>query len=140
MNAPERRETGKSRGIPAEGSGPSVVLVLAGEDAVIAELLAWCGAVLSCLLCLPQALRTLRLTERLDGISPGTYWIVLANASVWITWSLLTGELAVGAPALINGPAAVLILHRLAVARPRHRRASGYGGPSTSGPSGTMSR
>lgn len=97
---------------------------------MVAELLAWCGAALSCLLCLPQAMRTLRLAERLDGISPGTYWIVLANATVWVIWSMLTGELAVGAPALINGPAAVLILHRLAVARPRNRTASGYGGPS----------
>jgi uncharacterized protein with PQ loop repeat len=107
---------------------------------VIAELLAWCGAALSCLLCLPQALRTLRLAERLDGISPGTYWIVLANATVWVSWSLVTGELAVGAPALINGPAAVLILRRLAVARPRNRTASGYGGPSVPSASGTMSR
>jgi uncharacterized protein with PQ loop repeat len=90
-------------------------------DSVVAELLAWCGAVLSCLLCLPQAVRTLRLAERLDGISPGTYWIVLANATVWVTWSLLTGELAVGAPALVNGPAAVLILRRIAAARLRSR-------------------
>jgi uncharacterized protein with PQ loop repeat len=107
---------------------------------VVAELLAWCGAALSCFLCLPQALRTLRLPERLDGISPGTYWIVLANATVWVTWSLLTGEFAVGAPALINGPAAVLILHRLAVARPRNHSASSYGGPSAPCASGTMSR
>lgn len=84
---------------------------------MLVEMLAWCGAGLSCLLCLPQALRTLRLAQRLDGISAGTYWIVLANATVWIAWSLLTGELAVGAPALINGPGAVLILRRLAAAR-----------------------
>jgi uncharacterized protein with PQ loop repeat len=140
VNPPTRRTEGKPRGIPAEGSGPNFILELAEEDAVIAELLAWCGAALSCLLCLPQALRTLRDAERLDGISPGTYWIVLANATVWVTWSLVTGELAVGAPALINGPAAVLILHRLAVARPRNRTASGYRGPSVPSASGTMSR
>jgi uncharacterized protein with PQ loop repeat len=80
-------------------------------------MLAWCGAALSCLLCLPQALRTLRLAQRLDGISAGTYWIVLANATVWVAWSLLTGELAVGVPGLINAPAALLVLRRLAAAR-----------------------
>jgi hypothetical protein len=86
---------------------------------MVAELLAWCGAGLSCLLCVPQALRTLRLGGRLDGISSGTYWMVLANAVVWVTWSLLTGELAVGVPALVNGPAAVLILRRLTVRVPQ---------------------
>ena len=86
-----------------------------------AELLAWIGAALSCLLCLPQAVRTLRLRQRLDGISAGTYWIVLANATVWVTWSLLTGELAVGAPALVNGPAAVVILRRLAAVHLKDR-------------------
>jgi uncharacterized protein with PQ loop repeat len=84
---------------------------------VVAEMLAWCGAALSCLLCLPQAVRTLRLAQRLDGISAGTYWIVLANAAVWVAWSLLTGELAVGVPALVNAPAALLVLRRLAAAR-----------------------
>jgi hypothetical protein len=61
-------------------------------------------------------MRTLRLAERLDGVSAGTYWIVLANATVWVSWCFLTGEFAVGAPALVNGPAAVLILRRLATA------------------------
>jgi len=79
-------------------------------------MLAWCGAALSCLLCIPQAARTLR-AERLDGVSASTYWIVLANAAVWVAWAVLTGEHAAGAPALVNGPAAVLILRRLLAAR-----------------------
>jgi uncharacterized protein with PQ loop repeat len=83
---------------------------------VMVQTLAWCGAALSCLLSLPQAIRVLR-AERLDGISVLTYWIVLINAAVWAAWSLLTGELAAGAPALINGPAAILILHRLVAVR-----------------------
>ncbi|TCM39619.1 uncharacterized protein with PQ loop repeat [Kribbella sp. VKM Ac-2568] len=83
---------------------------------MVVELLAWCGAALSCLLCIPQAARTIR-EERLDGVSACTYWIILANAAVWAAWSLLTGEHAAGAPALVNGPAAVIILRRLLAAR-----------------------
>ena len=83
------------------------------------EMLAWCGAALSCLLAVPQAIRVLR-AERLDGISASTYVIVLSNAAVWAAWSLLTGEYAAGIPGLINGPAAILILHRLMIAR--HKR------------------
>jgi uncharacterized protein with PQ loop repeat len=111
------------------------------DDTVVAELLAWCGAALSCLLCLPQALRTLRLAGRLDGVSAGTYWIVLANAMVWVSWCLLTGEFAVGAPALVNGPAAVLILRRLAAASAQKQcldepRPAAPSGPRDSMPAG----
>lgn len=91
------------------------------------EVLGWFGAALSCLLSIPQALRVLR-AERLDGISPGTYWIVLINAAVWALWSLFTGEHAAGVPALINGPAAILILRRLVITR------SASGGASSLGP------
>jgi uncharacterized protein with PQ loop repeat len=74
--------------------------------------LAWTGAFLSCLLTIPQAVRTLR-SDRLDGLSATTYWIIFGNAAVWATWSALTGEYAAGVPALVNGPAALLILRRL---------------------------
>jgi uncharacterized protein with PQ loop repeat len=79
---------------------------------VIVTILAWTGALLSCLLTIPQAVRTLR-SDRLDGLSATTYWIILGNAVVWATWSALTGEYAAGVPALVNGPAALLILRRL---------------------------
>jgi uncharacterized protein with PQ loop repeat len=84
------------------------------------QMLAWCGAALSCLLTLPQAVRVLR-TERLDGISASTYVIVLGNAAVWATWAMCTGEHAAGVPAFINGPAAILILRRLAIERRKTR-------------------
>ena len=74
--------------------------------------LAWTGAFLSCLLTIPQAVRTLR-SDRLDGLSATTYWIIFGNAAVWATWSALTGEYAAGVPALVNGPAALLILRGL---------------------------
>jgi uncharacterized protein with PQ loop repeat len=97
---------------------------------VIVEMLAWFGAALSCLLCIPQAARTLHV-EQLNGVSASTYWIALANAAVWAAWSLLTGEYAAGAPALVSGPAAVLILRRLAAARRRTARLKhGTTGPS----------
>jgi uncharacterized protein with PQ loop repeat len=79
---------------------------------VTIAILAWLGAALSCLLTIPQAVRTVR-SHRLDGISATTYWIVLGNAITWAVWSLLTEQYAAGVPALVNGPAAVLILLRL---------------------------
>jgi uncharacterized protein with PQ loop repeat len=70
---------------------------------------------LSCLVSVPQAIRVLR-AERLDGISASTYVIVLSNAAIWAAWSVLTREYAAGIPGLINGPAAILVLHRLMIA------------------------
>jgi uncharacterized protein with PQ loop repeat len=75
-------------------------------------ILAWTGAFLSCLLTIPQAVRTLR-SDRLDGLSATTYWIIFGNAAVWAMWSALSGEYAAGVPSLVNGPAALLILRRL---------------------------
>ncbi len=79
---------------------------------MIIETLAWSGALLSCLLSLPQLLQALR-SNRLDGVSGTTYWLVLGNATVWAAWAMLAGEYAAGVPSLVNGPAAVLIIVRL---------------------------
>lgn len=88
---------------------------------MVAELLGWFGAALSCVISLPQVVRTMR-AKRLDGISSATYWLVLANAAAWTAWSLLTGEYAAGVPALVNGPVAIVILHRLVASRHTARR------------------
>ena len=80
------------------------------------EVLAWTGAALSTMLGLPQAVRVLR-TKQVQSLSAATYWLTLANALVWLSWALATGHLATGIPALVNGPAAVLILRRLQDAR-----------------------
>jgi uncharacterized protein with PQ loop repeat len=104
---------------------------------VVAELLGWFGAGLSCVISLPQVVRMTR-AKRLDGISSTTYWLVLLNGAAWIGWSLLTGEYAAGVPALVNGPVAIVILHRLVATRHtasrsvfdtevRERRGSVYG-------------
>jgi hypothetical protein len=79
---------------------------------VIVTILAWTGAFLSCLLTIPQAVRTLR-SARLDGLSATTYWLIFGNAAAWGAWSVLAGEYAAGVPSLVNGPAALLILHRM---------------------------
>jgi uncharacterized protein with PQ loop repeat len=76
------------------------------------ESLAWLGALLSCLLSLPQAVQVLH-SDRLDGVSATTYVLVLANAAVWGAWAMLAGQYAAGVPALVNGPAAILIIARL---------------------------
>ena len=49
---------------------------------MIVTILAWTGAFLSCLLTIPQAVRTLR-SDQLDGLSATTYWIIFGNAAVW---------------------------------------------------------
>ena len=79
---------------------------------MIITILAWTGAFLSCLLTIPQAVRTLR-SDRLDGLSATTYWIIFGNAAVWATWAVLASEYAAGVPSLVNGPAALVILRRL---------------------------
>jgi uncharacterized protein with PQ loop repeat len=83
-----------------------------GVAPVLVTILAWTGALLSCLLTIPQVVRTLR-SSQLEGLSATTYWLILGNAAVWAAWSALSGEYAAGVPALVNGPAALLILRRL---------------------------
>jgi uncharacterized protein with PQ loop repeat len=104
-----------------EDEGRSVTSSAGEGDAVVAELLGWFGAGLSCVISLPQLMRTIRI-KQLDGISSATYWLVLANAAAWTAWSLLTGEYAAGVPALVNGPVAIVILHRLVTTRHTARR------------------
>ena len=97
---------------------------------MIITILAWTGAFLACLLTIPQAVRTLRC-DGLDGLSATTYWIIFANATVWAIWAGLADEYAAGLPSLVNGPAALLILHRLhhshrSVAHAAHNQVAPY--------------
>jgi hypothetical protein len=78
---------------------------------MVIDVLAWTGALLTCVLCLPQARRSLRAGE-VPSAAASTYWIVLANSAVWAAWALLSGEIAAGVPSAINGPAAAFILLR----------------------------
>jgi uncharacterized protein with PQ loop repeat len=47
---------------------------------VIITILAWTGVFLSCLITIPQAIRTLR-SYNLDGLSAATYWLIGAGES-----------------------------------------------------------
>ncbi len=80
------------------------------------DILAWMGALISCVLSLPQLVQALH-SDRLDGVSSTTYWLVLGNATIWGAWAILAGQYAAGIPSLVNGPAAVLIIARLHRAR-----------------------
>ena len=79
---------------------------------MIIETLAWVGALLSCLLSVPQLVQVLH-SDQLDGVSATTYRLVLATAAVWGAWAVLAEQYAAGVPALVNGPAAILIIARL---------------------------
>jgi hypothetical protein len=46
----------------------------------------------------------------------------LANAAAWAVWSLLTGEYVAAVPAIVDGPTAIVILHRLIATSPTARR------------------
>ena len=90
---------------------------------MIIESLAWFGALLSCLLSVPQLVQVLH-SDHLDGVSATTYVLVLANAAVWGAWAILAEQYAAGVPALVNGPAAIVIitrLHRIRAAAARRR-------------------
>jgi uncharacterized protein with PQ loop repeat len=65
----------------------------------------------SAMLSAPQAYKALK-TDDLSGISVISYSLVLLNATLWIVWAVLSKNYLVGAPGLVNGPAAALILYR----------------------------
>lgn len=76
------------------------------------------ASVIAFVLFLPQAMRiwAARADPRaLAGVSRATQWFVLANASLWAVYAVLTGAFWIGAPGLINGPlaiAALVLLYR----------------------------
>jgi len=76
-------------------------------------LLGFAGAFISCTTSLPQAVRAWREpTECLIGVSVWTWRLMALNALIWLVWALLVGQICVGLPSLINGPAALVILWR----------------------------
>ncbi len=78
------------------------------------------GCAISFILWLPQAKRIWAVRHdgsAMSSVSPGTYWLVLANAVLWAVYAALTGAWWSGAPGLVNAPLAVLVL--ILVARSR---------------------
>ncbi len=73
-------------------------------------MLGFIGSSLSFILWLPQAKLTWQnrhSAEKLAGISTGTQYVVLANATTWGIYAILTEAWWVGAPGLINFPLAL---------------------------------
>lgn len=87
-------------------------------DILITEVIGFLASIISFTIFLPQALRTWRVRNdpiALAGISTGTQLLILANATLWGVYALLTGAFWVGAPGLLNAPLAALtifLIHR----------------------------
>lgn len=84
--------------------------------------LGYAGAIASCLLVLPQAVRVSRFdrdAEALAGVSTGALCASVVNACLWLAWAGLSGAYPAGVPSLVNGPAAAFCLVRLLRARRR---------------------
>lgn len=91
------------------------------ETSAWVDALGYIGAIASCLLVLPQAIRACRYQkspEALAGVSTGAMWAGLVNACVWLVWAALSGAYPAGLPSVVNGPAAAFCLLR--VLRARH--------------------
>lgn len=80
---------------------------------MIAEILGFAGSLISFVLWLPQARATYRARHDapiLAALSAGTPALVVANATIWGMYALLTGAFWVGAPGIVNGPLAIWTL------------------------------
>lgn len=75
------------------------------------DLLGYTGAIMSCLMVAPQAVKTVRQRKdphALAGVSLLAMCCVIANATIWAVWAVLSKSYPAGIPSLINGPAAVV--------------------------------
>lgn len=78
------------------------------------------AAAISAVLFLPQAVQAWKMRadpHALRGLAVGTYVLVLANAVLWGVYAVATGALWSGAPGLLNGPLAVLMIVMISRAR-----------------------
>lgn len=82
-------------------------------DTWIIEAIGFLASAISFTIFLPQALRTWRVRNdpiALAGISTGTQLLILANATLWGVYAVLTGAFWVGAPGLLNAPLAAFTI------------------------------
>jgi len=47
-----------------------------------------------------------------DGVSPLTWYLIIANASLWIVWGIAPHDYVAGIPSLITLPAASIVVAR----------------------------
>lgn len=79
----------------------------------ITDVIGFVSSVISFVLFLPQAKRTWEVRhdpKSLRGVSSGTQWLILCNATLWGVYAVLTGAFWVGAPGLVNAPLAIATL------------------------------
>jgi len=79
-------------------------------EVILINVVGFIGSSLSFILWIPQAKLTWNnrhSPEKLAGVSKGTQYVVLANATTWGIYAALTQAWWVGAPGLINFPLAL---------------------------------
>lgn len=80
---------------------------------MLINILGFLASVISFALWIPQAKITWEnrnIPEKLAGISKGTQMLVIANATIWALYSILTEAYWTGAPGIVNLPLAVATL------------------------------
>lgn len=80
---------------------------------LITDVIGFVSSVISFVLFLPQAKRTWEVRhdpKSLRGVSSGTQWLILCNATLWGVYAVMTGAFWVGAPGLVNAPLAITTL------------------------------
>lgn len=76
----------------------------------VADLVGLAGSFVSVVLWLPQARRTWRVRHdaaALAGLSAGTQWLLVLNASIWLLYAWLAHAHWVGVPGLVTLPLAL---------------------------------
>jgi uncharacterized protein with PQ loop repeat len=84
-------------------------------------ILGWIAALISVILWLPQTIKAIqcaRTNQPVAGVSLGTLTLGLVNGVIWLVWSILANELAVGAPGLVGIPCLLLTMYLVITRKP----------------------
>lgn len=87
---------------------------------LLIDAIGFAASVISFVLFLPQAQRTWQMRKNpqaLRGVSLGTQWFVLCNATLWGVYAVITSAFWVGAPGIVNAPLAIAQLVLVSRAR-----------------------
>ncbi len=64
----------------------------------------------------PQAWRCIR-SRQSDGVSPLTWYLIIANAGLWILWGAASHDYIAGIPSVVTLPAASIVVVRSHLSR-----------------------
>lgn len=78
-------------------------------SALAIDSIGFCAAAISCSIALPQLIKILK-NKDVTGVSAGSWWLTLANATLWLVWAVMAQAWAAGIPSLVNAPMAIVIL------------------------------